>query len=109
MSWPTLKIALRLRVASTATAAGGLIAVLLAVGALFPAIGHTFGTLNIPKGVADLLGGADYGTITGWFRSEIGSVYGPLLVAARRDHGRRRHHGRRGGGPDPRVDRLRTR
>ncbi len=48
----------------------------------FPPIGHTFGTLNIPKGVADLLGGADYGTITGWFRSEIGSVYGPLLVAA---------------------------
>jgi ABC-2 type transport system permease protein len=74
-------MALRLRVASTATAAAGLVAVLLAVGALFPPIGHTFGKLDIPEGVSDLLGGADYGTITGWFRSEIGSVYGPLLIA----------------------------
>jgi hypothetical protein len=32
--------------------------------------------------VAQLLGGADYGTITGWYRSEMGSVYGPLLIAA---------------------------
>jgi ABC-2 type transport system permease protein len=75
-------MALRLRLVSTAFAAIGLIAVLLAVGALFPAVGHTFGKLNIPKGVSDLLGGADYGTITGWFRSEIGSIYGPLLIAA---------------------------
>jgi ABC-2 type transport system permease protein len=67
---------------STLAASAGLIAVLLAVGALFPAVGSTIGTLNIPKGVAQLLGGADYGTITGWFRSEIGSVYGPLVIAA---------------------------
>lgn len=82
MSWPTARIALRLRLASTASGALGLIAVLLAVGALFPAVGHTIGQLNIPKGVAQLLGGADYGTITGWYRSEIGSVYGPLVIAA---------------------------
>src|SRR3954451_10772225 len=30
--------------------------------------------LDLPEGVADLLGGADYGTITGWIRSEIGAV-----------------------------------
>jgi ABC-2 type transport system permease protein len=82
MSWPTFQMTVRLRVVSTASAALGLIAVLLAVGALFPAVGHTIGKLNIPKGVADLLGGADYATITGWYRSEIASIYGPLVIAA---------------------------
>lgn len=82
MSWPALTMALRLRLTSTAVASAGLIAVLLVVGALFPAVGHTIGTLNIPKGVARLLGGADYATVTGWYRSEIGSVYGPLVIGA---------------------------
>ena len=80
MSWPTAKMALRLRWPSTASGAVGLLAVLVAVGALFPAVGHTIGRLNIPKGVSELLGGADYGTITGWYRSEIGSIYGPLVI-----------------------------
>lgn len=82
MSWAPTTMTLRLRAVSTAAAAGGLIAVLLAVGALFPAVGHTIGKLNIPKGVAQLLGGADYATITGWFRSEIASIYGPLVIGA---------------------------
>jgi ABC-2 type transport system permease protein len=82
MSWPTLRITLRPRLLSTGAVAAGMIAMLLAVGALFPAVGHTIGTLNIPKGVSQLLGGADYGTITGWFRSEIGSIYGPLVIGA---------------------------
>ena len=82
MSWPTLRLTFRLRLVSTASAAIGLIAVVLAVGALFPAVGHTIGRLNIPKGVAELLGGANYGTLTGWFTSEIGSIYGPLLIGA---------------------------
>jgi ABC-2 type transport system permease protein len=73
---------LRLRLPFAAPAVIGLIAVLLAVGALFPAVGHSIGKLSIPKGVAQLLGGADYGTITGWYRSEMGSIYGPLLIAA---------------------------
>jgi len=72
---------LRLRLPSAIAAAIGLVAVLLAVGALFPAVGHAIGRLSIPRGVAQLLGGADYGTITGWYRSEMGSVYGPLLIA----------------------------
>ena len=80
MSWPTIKMALRLRWVSTASGGLGLIAVLIVVGALFPAVGHTIGKLNIPKGVSQLLGGADYGTITGWYRSEIGSIYGPLVI-----------------------------
>lgn len=46
------------------------------------ASGHSIGKLSIPKGVAQLLGGADYGTITGWYRSEIGAVYRPLVIAA---------------------------
>ena len=82
MIWPELGITLRLRLASTVSAAVGLICVQLAVGALFPSVGHVIGKLNIPTGVAQLLGGADYGTITGWFRSEIASIYGPLVIAA---------------------------
>jgi ABC-2 type transport system permease protein len=52
------------------------------VGALFPAVGHTIGSLHVPASVANLLGGADYGTVTGWFRSEIAAIYGPLLAGA---------------------------
>jgi ABC-2 type transport system permease protein len=81
MSWAPLQMALRQRLLSTVSGVCGLIAVLLAVGALFPAVGHTIGKLDIPKGVAQLLGGADYGTTTGWFRSEIASIYGPLVIA----------------------------
>jgi ABC-2 type transport system permease protein len=58
------------------------VAVLLIVGSLFPSVHESFGKLDLPKGVAELLGGADYATITGWYRSEIGSFYGPLLIAA---------------------------
>jgi ABC-2 type transport system permease protein len=82
MSGPVFTLAVRLRLRSTVAAAAGLVAVLLIVGALFPAVGDSIGKLDLPEGVADLLGGADYGTITGWYRSEIGSFYGPLVVAA---------------------------
>jgi ABC-2 type transport system permease protein len=80
VSCPVFKLAIRLRMPSTVAAGIGLIAVMLAVGALFPAVGHSIGALHVPKSVANLLGGADYGTITGWFRSEIGAIYGPLLA-----------------------------
>jgi ABC-type transport system involved in multi-copper enzyme maturation permease subunit len=43
---------------------------------------HSIGKLNIPASVSNLLGGADYGTITGWFRSEIAVIYGPLVIGA---------------------------
>ena len=82
MSLPVARIALRLRLPSAVSAAVGLIAVMAAVGALFPSVGHTIGTLNVPKSVSNLLGGGDYGTITGWFRSEIASIYGPLVIGA---------------------------
>jgi ABC-2 type transport system permease protein len=81
VSWPTTRVALRLRALSTASAAAGLVAVTIAVGALFPSVGHTLGKLDVPASVANLLGGADYGTITGWFRSEIASIYAPLVTA----------------------------
>jgi beta-exotoxin I transport system permease protein len=82
VSWPVFKLELRLRLSITVSAALGLVAVLILIGALFPAVGGSIGKLNLPKGVADLLGGADYGTLTGWYRSEIGSFYGPLVIAA---------------------------
>ena len=82
MSLPVTRIALRLRLPGTLWAAVGLVAVMALVGGLFPAVGHTIGKLDVPGSVANLLGGADYGTITGWFRSEIAVIYGPLVIAA---------------------------
>lgn len=82
MNWPTIRIALRLRLSAAVSAAIGLIAVMAAVGALFPSVGHSIGTLNVPSSVENLLGGADYGTVTGWFRSEIAVIYGPLVIGA---------------------------
>ena len=80
MSLSTARITLRLRLPAAVSAGVGLIAVMIAVGALFPSVGHTIGKLSIPKSVSNLLGGGDYGTITGWFRSEIAAIYGPLVV-----------------------------
>ena len=82
MSRPIFLLSLRVRAPSALAAGVGLIAIMAAVGALFPAVGHTIGALHVPKGVANLLGGADYGTVSGWFGSEIGSIYGPLVVGA---------------------------
>ena len=82
MSRPVTELTLRLRLPSAVSAAVGLIAVMAAVGALFPAVGHAIGTLKVPKSVDNLLGGADYGTVTGWFRSEIAAIYGPLVIGA---------------------------
>ena len=82
MSWSASWITLRQRLTGTLSAAVGLIAVMAAVGALFPAVGHSIGKLNVSESVANLLGGADYGTITGWFRSEIAVIYGPLVIGA---------------------------
>lgn len=73
-------ITLRLRRIATLAACGGLVAVMVAVGALFPEVGHSIGKLHVSASVANLLGGADYGTITGWFRSEIGIFYGPFVI-----------------------------
>jgi ABC-2 type transport system permease protein len=73
---------LRLRVMGAALAAVGMFAVIVIVGALFPSVGGSIGTLDVSQGVANLLGGADYATITGWMRSEIGAIYGPLVIGA---------------------------
>jgi ABC-2 type transport system permease protein len=73
---------LRLRLPLACLTAVSMAVVIIMVGALFPSVGGTIGKLNVPKGVAYLLGGADYGTLAGWMRSEIGAVYGPLVVAA---------------------------
>jgi ABC-2 type transport system permease protein len=82
VSWSTVAITFRQRVPATLSASIGMIVVMLAVGALFPAVGHSIGRLHVPASVSNLLGGADYGTITGWFRSEIAVIYGPLVIGA---------------------------
>lgn len=82
MSRPAFLMALRLRALSIGLTALGMLAVIVMVGALFPAVGDSIGKLDLPEGVADLLGGADYGSIAGWMRSEIGAVYGPLVIGA---------------------------
>jgi ABC-2 type transport system permease protein len=76
-----LAMELRLRTRTVLLAAAGLIAVAALVGALFPSLGHSIGQLNLPKGVSDLIGGGDLATISGWLRTEIVSVYGPLVFA----------------------------
>jgi hypothetical protein len=43
-------MALRVRLASAGSAGFGLVAVLVIVGALFPAVGGTIGKLNLPRG-----------------------------------------------------------
>jgi ABC-2 type transport system permease protein len=82
MSWPACRLALRLRLPIVLSAAFGLVAVMIMVGALFPAVGDSIGRLDVPEGVANLLGGADYASITGWYRSEIAVIYGPLVIGA---------------------------
>ena len=83
----------------------GMTLVIIMVGALFPAVGGSIGKLDVPEGVAELLGGADYGTIAGWMRSEIGAIYGPLVIAVvaiarrRRSSPARRRTGILGPGP----------
>jgi ABC-2 type transport system permease protein len=75
-------MAVRLRLVQTTLTALGMVVMILIVGALFPAVGDSIGRLDLPEGVSDLLGGADYGTLAGWMRSEIAAIYGPLVIAA---------------------------
>jgi len=48
VSVPAFTFAVRLRLRSTLSAAAALVAVLLIVGALFPAVGDSIGKLNLP-------------------------------------------------------------
>jgi ABC-2 type transport system permease protein len=75
-------LAVRLRLLPTGLTALSMLLMILVVGALFPAVGGSIGRLDLPEGVTELLGGADYGTIAGWMRSEVAAVYGPLVIAA---------------------------
>ncbi len=81
MSTPTFALELRLRWRTTAIAAAALLSFLLMLGALFPAIGGTFGKLKVGEGVSNLLGGADYGTLSGYLKAEAVSILAPLIVA----------------------------
>ena len=81
MTRATIEIGLRMRLRVILGAAVWLIMACVMVGALFPSLGDSIGKLNLPKGVADLLGGADYSTLSGWMKSEVVSILGPLIVA----------------------------
>jgi len=81
MTRATFEMELRLRWRIVAAGAVAIIAMSLAVGSLFPSLGSTIGKLHLPTAVADLLGGADYSTLAGWFKSEIVSIIGPVIVA----------------------------
>ncbi len=81
MTGAAFGLELRLRSRVVIAAAVWIVVMCAAVGALFPSLGATIGKLNLPQGVAGLLGGADYSTIAGWLKSEIVSILGPVVVA----------------------------
>ena len=81
MTAALVRTELRVRARTVASAGVGLVAVAALVGALFPSLGGSIGDVDLPTGVSDLLGGGDFSTITGWLRTEIASVYGPLVFA----------------------------
>lgn len=71
---------LRRRLRTTAIAAAGLFAVIMLVCSLFPSVGASFGKLSLGAGAADLIGGGDFGTLSGWLNAEIFSIYGPAVI-----------------------------
>jgi ABC-2 type transport system permease protein len=81
MTIAILDMELRLRARTVIFAAVGLICLTAFVGALFPSLGASIGHLNLSKTVSGLIGGSDFSTITGWLRTEITSIYGPLVFA----------------------------
>jgi len=62
-------------------AALGIFLTIILEGALFPSIGHVLGSVNVSKGVANLLGGADWATLKGWFKVEVFAITAPFVVA----------------------------
>jgi ABC-2 type transport system permease protein len=82
MTIAILGMELHLRARTVILAAAGLICLTAIVGALFPSLGGSIGHLNLSKTVTGLIGGSDFSTITGWLRTEITSIYGPLVFSA---------------------------
>jgi ABC-2 type transport system permease protein len=72
---------LRLRARTVLAAASGLIVLTALVGSLFPSLGNSIGQLHLSKEVSGLIGGSDFSTISGWLRTEITSIYGPLVLS----------------------------
>jgi ABC-2 type transport system permease protein len=72
---------LRLRARTVTAAASGLILLTAIVGSLFPSLGGSIGQLHLSKEVSGLIGGSDFSTIAGWLRTEITSIYGPLVFS----------------------------
>lgn len=75
--------AFRQRLRLTAIVAVNLFALALLETGLFPALRHTIGNVgtNLPKGVADLIGGGDFTTLSGWLKVEVFSIVAPFGLA----------------------------
>jgi ABC-2 type transport system permease protein len=74
-------IELRVRIRTVLAAATGLICLTALVGALFPSLGGSIGHIRVSREVSGLIGGSDFSTINGWLRTEITSIYGPLVFS----------------------------
>ncbi len=75
--------ALRQRARLTAIVAADLLAIAFIETALFPALRHSIGDVgsNLPKGVADLIGGGNFATLPGWLKVEVFSIVAPFTFA----------------------------
>lgn len=71
---------LRLRRRLLAWSSLAIVAIAAIVGALFPAFGDVFAEVELPPGLAELVGGGDTGTLAGWLRMEFVTSTGPLIV-----------------------------
>jgi ABC-2 type transport system permease protein len=77
----TFALELRLRAVLTACSAVAMIGLCAAVGALYPAVGDALGTLKLPKGFGELIGGGDFSALPGLLKSEVITTLGPLVIA----------------------------
>ncbi len=75
--------ALRQRARLTAIVAVDLLAIALIEAALFPALRRSVGNVgdNLPKSVADLIGGGNFSTLPGWLKVEVFSIVAPFALS----------------------------
>lgn len=75
--------AFRQRARLTAIVAVALLAVALMEAAVFPALRRSMGNVgdNLPRSVADLIGGGDFSTLPGWLKVEVFSIVAPFALS----------------------------
>lgn len=80
MNARVFEFTLRRRLRATALASVSLVAVIVLEGALYPSLGESLGKVDLGSGVSGLIGGGDFSTLTGWFSTEVFSIYGPAFL-----------------------------